>query len=127
MVLVEGVVVGMARVYMRVPGQVSLRSAFVLPEHRHRGYFRGIFSKAASIARQEGFKSLKIGVLVDNLKAKSIYQGLGMIAEPGALYRLKYDQSVLQETKLFETVKAGDETAIKEWATGRKNILNGEE
>lgn len=61
------------------------QSVYVLPEHRRKGIFRLMYKYTRSLAIEKGAGGLRLYVEVDNKRAMSTYEAMGM---NGNHYRL---------------------------------------
>jgi ribosomal protein S18 acetylase RimI-like enzyme len=65
----------------RRPGEAEVHTLYVLRRAQGSGLGRALLQGAARVLADQGFKSLAISVLRDNLSARGFYERLGGIAE----------------------------------------------
>lgn len=94
----DGVPVGFALYFYNFstfegrPG-LYLEDLFVVPEHRGKGYGKGLFLHLAQIARREGCGRMEWVCLDWNARSIAFYKSLGAASqEDWTLYRLTADQ-----------------------------------
>lgn len=67
-----------------------IQSVYVLPSYRGKGIFSAMYSKVKEMAREEGVAQIRLYVDKENLKARNVYQRLGM----NECHYLMYDDIV---------------------------------
>lgn len=55
-----------------------IQSVYVLPSYRGKGIFSAMYSKVKEMAREEGVAQIRLYVDKENIKARNVYQRLGM-------------------------------------------------
>ncbi|GLC46901.1 hypothetical protein PLESTF_000899700 [Pleodorina starrii] len=55
-----------------------IQSVYVQPEHRRRGYFKALYDHVRREAQAEGAAGLRLYADVENTRAHTAYEGLGM-------------------------------------------------
>ena len=67
-----------------------IQSVYVLPSYRGKGIFSAMYSKVKEMAREEGVAQIRLYVDKENIKARNVYQRLGM----NECHYLMYDDIV---------------------------------
>ena len=67
-----------------------IQSVYVLPSYRGKGIFSAMYSKVKEMAREEGIAQIRLYVDKENIKARNVYQRLGM----NECHYLMYDDIV---------------------------------
>lgn len=67
-----------------------IQSVYVLPSYRGKGIFSAMYSKVKEMAREEGVTQIRLYVDKENIKARNVYQRLGM----NECHYLMYDDIV---------------------------------
>ena len=67
-----------------------IQSVYVLPSYRGKGIFSAMYSKVKEMAREEGVVQIRLYVDKENIKARNVYQRLGM----NECHYLMYDDIV---------------------------------
>lgn len=67
-----------------------IQSVYVLPSYRGKGIFGAMYSKVKEMAREEGVAQIRLYVDKENIKARNVYQRLGM----NECHYLMYDDIV---------------------------------
>ncbi len=67
-----------------------IQSVYVLPSYRGKGIFSAMYSRVKEMAREEGVAQIRLYVDKENIKARNVYQRLGM----NECHYLMYDDIV---------------------------------
>lgn len=67
-----------------------IQSVYVLPSYRGKGIFSAMYRKVKEMAREEGVAQIRLYVDKENIKARNVYQRLGM----NECHYLMYDDIV---------------------------------
>jgi GNAT superfamily N-acetyltransferase len=67
-----------------------IQSVYVLPSYRGKGIFSAMYSRVKEMAREEGVSQIRLYVDKENIKARNVYQRLGM----NECHYLMYDDIV---------------------------------
>ena len=66
-----------------------LQSVYVAPEHRRKGVYRALHEAAIASAAEEGnVRAIKLYVFEDNVRAKAVYEAMGMERAHHAIYEM---------------------------------------
>lgn len=64
-----------------------IQSVYVIESHRGTGCFRQMYAKTVEMAKQQNVRVMRLYVEHDNLKARSVYERLGMTRLPYLMYQ----------------------------------------